>query len=86
MNKLYILRPIEGDPLWESWYDKSFGFVVSAASPKEARKLAQESSGDETRNYDGDKHPAWTSPEHSTCKELTATDKSEIIMQDFHSA
>ena len=45
--KLWILRPIEGSPYWEPWYDKAFGFVVRAKDEKEARMIAYRDQGDE---------------------------------------
>lgn len=78
-NKLYILTPVDNDPLWEPWYDKAFGFVVCAETAQKARKLAAADAGDET-----DK--AWLDAAHSYCRELKPTNKSQIIMQDFAAA
>ena len=45
--KLYILRPVKDAKEWDPWYDKAFGFVVSASSVKQARMLAADRCGDE---------------------------------------
>lgn len=94
-KKLYILRPVkdlpDGDNPWKPWYDKSFGFIVSASTAWEARRLANDNAGDENRgNFLGEetaktKSP-WLNPVYSSCKLLTPSDKSEIIMQDFSAA
>lgn len=89
--KLWLLRPVEDDPLWEPWYDKTFGFVIRAETESEARELAQRDAGDEigfvsfsSEKMNGD--PAWLSAEHSTCTELTANGVSSVMIQDFRSA
>jgi len=95
MNKLYILRPIEGidpDP-WEPWYDKAFGFIVEAGSAQEARSLASKDAGCEAEeewdeNYErliSENNP-WLNPKQSTCKELKVSNKPMVIMRDFHAA
>jgi len=91
MMKLWLLRPIEGANavgLWDPWYDRAFGFVVRAKTEKKARASAQEQGGDEVRGatYDSPDEPAWTSSDHSTCRELTADGEAEVIMQDFYAA
>lgn len=82
--KLWILRPIDGDKLWEPWYDKAFGFVVRAKTEEEARKLAQSCGGDEIGWNDD--FPAWTSSKHSTCEELNASGDAGVIIRDYSSA
>lgn len=85
--KLFLLRPInelwtEYYP-WEPWYDKCFGFVVSAIDEKQARILADQEAGDENR---GNLKP-WIDEKYSTCVELKAEDMPEqIIINDFKSA
>ena len=32
--RLWLLRPVEGDSLWDPWYDKAFGFVVRAEAAR----------------------------------------------------
>lgn len=87
MNKLYILRPIDGERgAWSPWYDKAFGFIVSAESPAKARKLADEASGDERDPGAIWSKRAWIDARQSTCKELKPTEHSKIIMKDFHAA
>jgi len=93
--KLYILRPIEnlpkGDDPWESWYDKAFGFVVTAENEENARKLADGSAGDENEHGYSDgkmvstSHP-WLSKKYTTCTELIAGEVEEIIITDFAAA
>lgn len=94
MNKLFILRPIDNlapNP-WSPWYDKAFGFIVCAKDEKEARKLAQDDGGDEITDFKYNNSPpwadipAWTDNRYSTCEELLATNKSEIIIKDFAAA
>jgi hypothetical protein len=86
--KLWILRPVDGRDEWEPWYDKAFGFVVSAENEDEARRLADSSGGDETRKWDADEskhvHP-WLDAQASTCEELAAH-SSGVVMCDFHAA
>lgn len=84
-KKLYILRPIGytgpdwEQGLWNPWYDKCFGFVVSAESEEEAREIASKSARNETAK-------AWLSLKESTCTELAPTVKSQIIIRDFAAA
>jgi hypothetical protein len=88
--KLWILKPIRlpgADP-WEPWYDKCFGFIVSAETSEKARKLAAVDGGDEChkfRNGAIDINP-WLEPKYSTCKELKPGKRSGIIMRDFAAA
>jgi len=84
MLKLYILRPVDGDPLWSPWYDKAFGFVVAARDEVTARVIAQNDAGDEA-GYHGE-NPAWTDATHSTCVELVPPSESGVVMKDFASA
>lgn len=82
--KLWILRPIEGlsdddwNP-WAPWYDKSFGFIVSAHDQETARNIAAENAGDEGK-------VAWLTEHASTCTELIAGDIAGLIMKDVHGA
>jgi hypothetical protein len=78
-SKLYLLRPVEGDLLWEPWYDKIFGLVIRAKTKKQARKMASLQAGYETAD-------AWLNPAHSTCKKLNTAGKDEIVICDYHSA
>lgn len=82
--KLWLLRPIDGDALWEPWYDKAFGFVVRAETEADARALALTESGEETfalLSADPDR-PAWTSA-HSTCVELLPDGEPGIVLRDL---
>lgn len=76
--KLWLLRPMEDNNLWDPWYDKCFGFVVRAESEEEARKIVGSSIefGDEGKE-------AWLDPKNSTCVELTIEGKEEVIIRDF---
>lgn len=89
--KLWLLRPVENDPLWDPWYDKAFGFVVRAETEAEARALAHEDAGDENRGEFmheklGPKGRAWLDAEHSTCVELPADGEPGVVIRDFASA
>lgn len=84
-NKLYILRPVgyhdsfeEG--AWHPWYDKVFGYVVSAPSEKEARQLASLDSNDTTLSI------AWLDAKQSTCTQLKTSTKTKIIISDVRKA
>jgi hypothetical protein len=79
MNKLWLLRPLDSSSgRWKPWYDKAFGFVVSAKSEGEARVAAAEECGDEGED-------AWLSPAQSSCILLVASELNEakIILRDF---
>lgn len=89
--KLYLLRPVgytvhndtvPKDSIWDPWYDKAFGFVISASSPNEARALAHARGGDENRSL---LNP-WLDPKQSTCTILKPTKESQIIIRDFAAA
>ncbi len=83
--KLWLLRPVETlglDNPWDPWYNKSFGFIVRATTPAEARAHAFEASGDETDSQ----QDAWTNATYSTCVELTAEGTDGLVMEDTHIA
>lgn len=91
---IYELRPQgnlpKGDNPWEPWYDKSFGFIVTAESEEEARKLAHDNAGDENRNCFLGKETSktrspWLDENYSTCCELIPNEK-KVVMNDFASA
>jgi hypothetical protein len=82
--KLWILRPIKGDPLWIPWYDKAFGFVIQAENEEAAREIAQSSGGDENGWENEDL--AWSSSEHSTCRELLIQEGVSVVMRDYAAA
>ncbi len=90
--KLWLLRPVIESGLWDPWYDKAFGFVVRAKTEKQARKMAEKQSGDESRHhYTADKavvpmKQAWIDPSYSTCVELTADGDSGVVICDFRYA
>lgn len=77
--KLWILRAKTGESdYWTPWYDKAFGFVVSAKDETSARKVASENAGDEGAG-------AWLDKKASSCKELKPR-KAEVVLRDFASA
>ena len=84
--KLWILRPVDGlvntDNPWEPWYDKAFGFVVRADTEEEARKLAHDDSGDETKKT----RAPWLDAAYSTCAELLPEGPAVVVAQDFYAA
>ena len=93
--KLWLLKAKnnlpEGDNPWEPWYDKAFGFVVNAENESEARKFANEKSGDENRGefMNGkiaDTTEPWLDEKYSTCEILTADRDAGVVLIDFHAA
>ena len=75
--KLWLLKPVKD---WDPWYDKAFGFVVSAESEEAARRIASVNHGDETSE-------AWINPRETSCVELKAEDfPNEVIIRNFASA
>ena len=99
--RLWLLRPFQGHPRWNPWYDKAFGFVVRAETAQDARMLVAKAKvpddpiednrpGDED-GYRWDDEwtwetSAWLDPTASTCVELTADGAPEVIIRDFASA
>lgn len=84
--KLWLLESL-GDSAcnpWVPWYDKCFGFIISAKTEKDARELADFKGGCENTGKEGVR--PWLDPNLSTCKELKAKDydKEEVVMWDFH--
>ena len=77
--KLWILRPIKENELWEPWYDKAFGHIVRAEDETTARELAAEENGNEGK-------AAWLSNGSSTCVELSAVGEAGVVMTDFAAA
>lgn len=76
--KLWLLRPLRegvGSP-WQVSDVKCFGFVVRAETASHARIMATEKSG-----YEGD---AWLDAELSSCAELTADGKAEVVIRDLY--
>lgn len=85
-NNLYILRPVGYTDdfkvgAWDPWYDKAFGYVVSAPNEDEARKLAAMDA-----KYDTQLSLAWLDAKQSTCKLLEASTETKIIITDFRAA
>ena len=91
--RLWILRAREelpeSDNPWEPWYDKAVAFVVRAATEKEARRLANDSGGDETGPVRNDEYrmggDLWLDPKYSTCAELAGAGEPEMIVGEYHS-
>lgn len=87
---LWLLKPrddIEGKDPWNPWYDKAFGFVVSARDEAEARQIANAHGGDEVgpvRNnvYRTGGNP-WLDERFSTCERLVAPNEATVIMRDY---
>ena len=87
--KLYILRPVENlqdDNPWDPWYDKSFGFIISATSQEEAREIADTKAGDENYELGVNTKRPWLEKGYSTCEILTPSEVPEMIMIDFSAA
>lgn len=90
--KLWLLLPKEylpsADNPWDPWYDKAFGFVVRAETEEEARKLANEAGGAETKPHANRVYRTgggpWLSQQFSICTELTAEGPSKVILKDEH--
>ena len=74
MTRLWLLKAVPGDPLWEPWYDKMTGVVVRASTELAARDLAASVAGDEGTL-------AWRAP-HSTCEPLENPGKPTVILRD----
>ena len=71
--KLYLLMRLEG-----AWYDEVNGFVVSARTPQEARKVCQEKVYD-----DG---PSFLDTKQVTCKLISKSSiytKPQVVLRDF---
>ena len=80
MKLYYLVR------LTESEYDIAWGFVVRAKSPKAARRLA---AGRDTGNvgWQGNVEiNRWLVPKFSSCSEVKAEGKEEIIVEERTSA
>ena len=81
--KLWLLEAIEDSGPWDKWYDKAFSFVVRANTEEEARALASGNCGDE---YYASEGMAWKSPKYSTCTQLLAKGKAEVVIRNFAAA
>ena len=74
--KLWLLQPVTP---WVPWYDKAFGFVVRASTEEKARWLASTQAGDEGC-------AVWLDAKQTTCVELVANGKQDVILRDFAAA
>lgn len=88
--KLWLLEPLEDEshPFmagpWDASRDYFQGFLIRAASEAEARKIAAENGGDETKQVPG-LNP-WLDFKSSSCKEVTAEGEPGVVMFDFLNA
>jgi len=71
--KLYLIEPIDDNRVG---FDCAHGFVVQAGSPKAARKIAAENSGDEGEGF-------WMDPDLSKVSGLRPVGKPSLILRDF---
>ncbi len=83
-TKLWLLRPREDikwpyDNPWDSWYDRTFGFVIRAAGEDLARRIAAENSETEGRN-------AWLDSNLSVCEELVPEGDIGVIIRESYQA
>jgi hypothetical protein len=85
-TKLWLLRnkifSMNAENPWDPWYDKVFGFVISAETEFEARLIANEHAKNEN---DNNIYP-WLDATYSTCVELIPQQKKGIIIRDFRGA
>ena len=77
--KLWLLEPMVH---WNPWFDTQAGLVVRAETEQDAREIAQESSGDEDRQF----VKPWLDPEVTSCFELTAEGEAGIVLRSFDAA
>jgi hypothetical protein len=75
MTHLWLLQVREDAP--GPSYDVACGFIVEAATEKDAREMAASESGDEGSR-------AWIDPTLSTCELLKLTGRPGIILRDFN--
>ena len=87
---IYHLRPTSEGNKHMPNYDVSTAFVIAASSPEDARIMAQQAGGDETRlsqlTFDGidyaygedDTIPFWTDVRYSDCK-IIGISTSKIV-------
>lgn len=82
--KIWILKAIyqeNNSCFWSNPWDKAHGFIVRAATEKEAREMAQAKAGDEKEYGE-----VWLNPKFTSCKPLKRIGRKGIIMRDFTSA
>ena len=87
---IYLLRPKEGHI---SGYDCYHGFLIEAETSKQARRIAQMESGDETVTVADARDPItrsfiikipfWTDSRKTTCRKLKESGKDRIIIADY---
>jgi len=75
--KLWILKAKPGAKAFQPSYDKMLGLVVRAGDANEARDLASQRAGDET------KWP-WFDTNATSCEELTVHGGADILLIDYH--
>ena len=71
--KLYVLQRFEVS------YDEADTFVIRAASPRAARRVASQHCGDEGPE-------PWMDVKESSCKELRSDGEQKVIIRDYHEA
>ena len=69
--KIYKLERVHRSTNWDQYQ----GFVVRAASPQAARRLAQEQARESGE--------PWLDPAVTTCRAVKAEGKAEILLGDF---
>ena len=82
--KLWLLGLVNENDL--DW-DCAAGFVVRAATEKEAREFAQSNGGDEAGHPWSQRRPPrpfWTDPALTTCTELTIEGEPGVVLRDFN--
>ncbi|MEX0598578.1 MAG: hypothetical protein WD512_19000 [Candidatus Paceibacterota bacterium] len=81
--KVFKLEPAKNlDPKnnpWEPWYEKTHGFIIRAETESEARRYADQESGNES----SENLRPWLNQIYSTCKDLAKESKVGVIMTDF---
>lgn len=74
--KLWKLESNRDRPEWSWPYDKKHGYVIRAASEREARKMASTHASDEGS-------AVWRDPESTTCVQIDIDGDPEVLMIDF---
>ena len=92
-TKIWLLKPkgflADADNPWIPWYNKVFGFVISAETEEMARGIADNDAGLEnwisSMQPDKRRHP-WLNKKYSTCVYLTDRYKPGVIIKDYREA
>ena len=78
--KLWLLEPVDEDPFG---YDCAHGFVIRAKTEEQARQLAHENGGDESRPRGG---KPWLDPKYTSCVLLTAKGDAGVVLEDYQAS